>query len=164
MEIGVFHGVTAEQIIKAAMSNFRADEIEYYGFDLFSMSPDYEGHFGVPSTSEEVVKKLRKTGAKIRLFKGNTREILSRVVGNLPKMDFIFIDGGHSYKTMKSDWENSKRLMHSRTIVILDNVNHPGVRKVLGEINKLDFVIEILSGYYASNAKVQKQEVRETVC
>jgi hypothetical protein len=42
-------------------------------------------------------------GAKIFLFKGDTREVLPKVVNTLPMMDFIFIDSGHSLETIEND-------------------------------------------------------------
>jgi len=43
---------------------------------------------------------------------------------NLPLGDFFFIDGGHSLETIDSDWKNCKRLMHDRSIIVLDDYWH----------------------------------------
>lgn len=157
MEIGILRGDTAAPLIKAAKSNFRPSEVEFYGFDLFDPSLDYGGPR--PLTLKEAREKLERTGAQIKLFKGDTRTVLPEVVGNLPKMDLIFIDGGHSYNTVKSDWENSKRLMNAQTIVVFDDLDYPGVRKVVDNINRIDFAVELLPGCHKPLVKVQRRKI-----
>lgn len=97
---------------------------------------------------EKVKKKLEKTGANIFLYKGNTKEILPKVVKELPKMDFVFIDGGHSLDTIKSDWNNVQKLMHNSTIVIFDDYYHNredvGCQKIIKGIDKNFYEVEIL--------------------
>jgi len=86
---------------------------------------------------------LEKTGAKVYLFKGDSRETLPRELKKLPKMDFIHIDGGHSYDVVKSDWENSRKLMHERTVVMFDDYEiEEGVTKVVNEINRAIYEIQ----------------------
>ena len=46
---------------------------------------------------------------------------LPEVSKNLPQMDFIYIDGGHSLETIKNDWDYTKNLMHKGTIVLFDD-------------------------------------------
>lgn len=97
MGIGTWNGDHAVEMIKSVSSNFRPREIEYYGFDLFEDASDVtlEKEFakGPPPSLSSVEIKLKKIGAKIFLYKGNTREVLPNVVKNLPTMDFVFIDG-----------------------------------------------------------------------
>jgi len=125
MEIGVCHGEGAEMMIKEALKH--RDDVKYYGFDLFEditqehiqkedRNPE---NFGIPQSEAKIQKKLGGLGAKIYLFKGDTKEILPKT--KLPKMDLIFIDGGHSLETIESDWNNCKKLMHKKTVVIFDD-------------------------------------------
>src|SRR3989344_6541148 len=107
MEIGTWNGKRAEEMINEAKSFYPVDKIDYYGFDLFEeMTKEMlEKEISkLPPSVEEIRKKLEKTGVKINLFKGNTLEILPKAVHFLPKMDFIFIDGGHSIETIANDW------------------------------------------------------------
>jgi hypothetical protein len=45
----------------------------------------------------------------------------------LPKMDLVFIDGGHSTETVATDWENVKDLLHEKSIVFFDDYPNWGV-------------------------------------
>jgi len=42
--------------------------------------------------------------------------------GNEPIVDFLFIDGGHDYKTVKSDYENYSSLVKQGGIIVLHDV------------------------------------------
>ena len=44
-----------------------------------------------------------------KLHKGDTKETLKKCK-SASKVDFAFIDGGHSYETVKSDYENLKKV------------------------------------------------------
>lgn len=129
----------------------RPDEITYYGFDLFEeMTKDkFEEELSkFPPAQDEVLQKLKQTGANIRLYKGNTLITLPRVADSLPKMDFIFIDGGHSIQTIENDWCYAQELMGENTIVIFDDYyfdkNDVGAKTVVDKIDRTRFSVEIL--------------------
>lgn len=134
MEIGVADGENTRNMVKVAMRSFSPEEVEYYGFDLF------DDHFRL----KQVRQKLKETGCKFTLFKGDSVETLPMVVENLPRMDLIFIDGGHSYETVRSDWENSKSLMYDETAVFFHNYNFSGVKRVVDNISREEYVVKIL--------------------
>lgn len=54
----------------------------------------------------------------VTLVKGNTRETLATF--NEP-VDFVWLDGGHSVETVRSDWENVKRCLMPEAVVLLDD-------------------------------------------
>jgi len=136
MEIGVADGENAKNMVRMASRNFPAEEVEYYGFDTFGWNDS--------SQMKEVRRKLEKTGCKFRLFKGDSVETLPQASKDLPMMDLIFIDGGHSYETVKSDWENSKALMHPYTAVFFHNYNFLGPKRVVDDISKEEYQVEII--------------------
>ena len=71
VEIGVFDGVHAQQMIETAKIHFDADQINYYGFDLFEdLSKEIltEELSKKPITYDEIKKKLQNTGANIELY------------------------------------------------------------------------------------------------
>ncbi|MFQ5758533.1 MAG: class I SAM-dependent methyltransferase [Candidatus Bathyarchaeia archaeon] len=136
MEIGVADGENARKMLMVANRNFPAEEVEYYGFDTFGSNDD--------SQMKQVRQKLEKTGCEFKLFKGDSAKTLPKAVKNLPMMDVIFIDGGHSYATVKSDWENSKSLMHDKTAVFFHNYNFSGPKRVVDNISREEYRVEII--------------------
>lgn len=128
MEVGVFDGTSAVLMIKQAAKTVPEEEIHFYGFDLFedmtSQVRDEELSFRgkLPPKMEDVRKVLEtETKAEITLIKGNTRKTLKQSVKSLPKMDFIYIDGGHTIETTRNDWQYSSKLMHKDTVVYFDD-------------------------------------------
>ena len=124
MEIGTFDGRHAAEFIEAAKLYYSPKDIYYYGFDLFELLDDEKLKSEAskrPSTMDAVRKRLSKTGAQIQLYQGDTKETLPRIKNDLGKLDFIFLDGGHSYETIISDWNIVKTLMDKKTTVIFDD-------------------------------------------
>jgi predicted O-methyltransferase YrrM len=133
MEIGVLNGENAKAMVEAAIENLPPEEVEYYGFDFFS---NY--------SLEQIEEKLEGTGCKFRLFKGDTADTLPRSVKALPKMDLIFIDAGKSYSEAYNDWMCSRLLMQGKTAVFVHNYDFSGVRKMVDEIPKDRYRVEII--------------------
>ena len=43
------------------------------------------------------------------------------IIPTLPKVDFVFIDGGLRLETIANDWKYVEMVMHSKTIIIFDD-------------------------------------------
>ncbi len=58
-----------------------------------------------------------------RLFLGDSTKAVPEFIDANPKtkFDLIFIDGGHNYKIARADLENSMKLAHANTLVIMDD-------------------------------------------
>jgi predicted O-methyltransferase YrrM len=134
MEIGVYNGENALSMMKAAIKVHPVKETEYYGFDFFNYFP-----------VEQISRKLDSLGCNYRLFKGNTLETFPEAVKSLPYMDMIFIDGGKSFEIAYNDWDCSSRLMHSFTGVFIYNVGFSGVRRMVDNISRKFYLVEIFS-------------------
>ena len=120
-EIGTWNGSRAIQMIQEA-SKYNED-ISYQGFDLFDMQTGK--HFRnelskIASPLAVVEKRIKATGAKVGLVKGNTRETLKEMT----QADFYFIDGGHSEKTIENDWKKVQSFMFDSEIAIFDDYYH----------------------------------------
>ena len=152
MEIGVADGENARKMVTIASEIFPKGEVEYFGFDTFGWKDD--------SKMKQVRKKLESIGCQIKLFKGDSVKTLPEVLKHLPMMDLIFIDGGHSYTTVKSDWNNSKSLMHHETAVFFHNCDLSGPKRVVDNISREEYHVEIFdpsSDYRTAFVKKKKQ-------
>lgn len=122
MEIGVWDGRTAKKMIEAALRHH--NEVRYIGFDLFEDITDKEIVAEQSKTTKANYNNVRSLLEKIpyadvELYKGYTKDTIPLVPTEL--IDFIFIDGGHSPETIKSDWTNIQRFIHGKTVIIFDD-------------------------------------------
>jgi len=137
-------------MIKQAQKFHDRKEVEYYGFDLFEMMDEdtFKNEVSLhPISLEAVRNKLEKTGANIHLYKGYTKDTLLQAISDLPQMDFIYIDGGHSLETINLDWNYAQMVMGAKTIVIFDDYwddDNSGCKRLIGEIDRSKFNVEIL--------------------
>ncbi|MEK7639418.1 MAG: class I SAM-dependent methyltransferase [Patescibacteria group bacterium] len=150
MEVGTWSGARAIKLISLAKSFHPADQIEYYGFDLFEGMTDESFVHEIskrPPTQAEVQHALEQTGAEITLFKGDTLKTLPDNTPSLPKMDLIFIDGGHSLDTIANDWKYSEQLMHERTIVVFDdywlNRADGGCKSLIDSLDRNVYIVNL---------------------
>lgn len=153
MEIGIWKAKTSLKLINIAKQFHLNKEMEFYGFDLFETFNFQiikgEGSDKViPLSIEQVYNLLKVTGINIELFKGNTKKVMPEVVSKIPKMDLIFIDGGHSIETIASDWKNCKKLMYNSTVVVFDDYwdknNNRGCKRLIDSLDRKTFKVNIL--------------------
>lgn len=114
LEIGTWNGRRAKNLLTICPT------AKYYGFDLFedATAETDRAEFNVkPHNALEGVKRLL-SDFDVTLFKGNTRETLATF--NEP-VDFVWLDGGHSIETIRSDWENVKRCLAPDAWVFFDD-------------------------------------------
>lgn len=114
LEIGTWNGERARQMLNLA------PKATYYGFDLFeeaTRETDISEMNVKPHYYMEMVEG-RLAGYDVYLVRGNTRETL---VNFNKKVDFVWLDGGHSVETIKSDWENVKRCLTDDAWVFFDD-------------------------------------------
>jgi len=148
--IGVWNGKRAVRMIETA----RAIGIEkpaYYGFDLFEDLGEtgYQDELSkMPPSEKEVTALLEETGAEVHLYRGNTHETLPNAVERVPKMDFVFLDGGHSVETIENDWRYVQEVMDENTVVIFDdywrNRTDAGCKPIVDAIDRSKYDVEIL--------------------
>jgi predicted O-methyltransferase YrrM len=120
LEVGTWNGVRALEMLNLA------PKARYYGFDLFEdataetdrQEMNVKPHYYM----EKVFERLE--GFDAHLYKGNTRETLKTFN---EKVDFVWLDGGHSIETIRSDWENVKRCLMPGAWVFFDDYYSDGI-------------------------------------
>ena len=87
-----------------------------------------------PNSKECVEYLLKKFQKTVKIFKGYSKDILRKI--DLRSIDFVFLDGGHSYETVKEDLNLLKSKLANKSIIICDDYNIPqyGVKKAVDEI------------------------------
>lgn len=123
-EIGTCKGDRAEMMIDAAMTHGPA---AYFGFDLFGPAPDAEMTGAtVAWPIDRVRERLDRPGAAVGLLAGDTREMLPRL-RSLTDIDLVFVDGGHSEETVRSDFSYAIHWLRPGGVMMLDDYwNYPG--------------------------------------
>ena len=136
MEIGTWNGQNTRRMTSGAIQSnnlVTAEEklgVTYYGFDVWELMDqklmDLEVSKWPPSKSEVEVL-LDSTGVTVHLIQGNTHETLPKFVEDNEglKVDFVFIDGGHSFETIESDWNNIQKIIDKNSVVIFDDYWYP---------------------------------------
>ena len=103
---------------------------------------------------EDLLKKFKKN---IHLIKGNSNTILKKI--DMSKIDYVFLDGGHDYETVKNDLNNCSEVIDNNGTVLCDDYNlsyAPGVKKAIDEYIKNKYYrCEILQN--SRFAKIEKK-------
>ena len=165
LEIGVFTGVTARNVCEL-LSSINNKDFFYLGIDLFEdfqeaisneVIPEFlvnKQNFSNPLKSlvynfllkeklnslDSVSKFLKKFENNIELKKGNSLSILPKT--DLKIFDMIFVDGGHSYETVKFELEIILKNIKNTCLVVCDDYSlqeATGVRKAIDESVKENF-------------------------
>ena len=156
LEVGVLEGVTARNVCEL-LSKIHINNFTYTGIDLFGVdqlqnnkkeftpvsnkfsNPLKYFYFKYilklnPNSLDAVNHLLKKFNKSIELYRGYSHLILKKL--NISKYDFIFLDGGHSYETVKMDLSLILKNTKKNALILCDdyNVLHYGVRQAVNEI------------------------------
>ena len=175
LEIGVFHGVTARNVCEL-LYKIHKNNFKYVGLDLFEENDENKSEV-IPNTyfsnplkklyfkyikkqnpySKEAVEDLLvKFKENITLIKGNSNLILKKI--DMSKIDYVFLDGGHAYETVKNDLECCLDVINTNGTILCDDYNFghlPDVKNAIDEFvkkNKLNCQI-LFDGRFA---KIEK--------
>ena len=175
LEVGVFHGVTARNVCEL-LAEIHGNDFKYVGLDLFEKSDQNKSEI-IPNVNfsnpfkkiyfkyikrqdpysfeavEELLKKFKKN---VHLIKGNSNQILRKM--EMSKIDYVFLDGGHDYETVKNDLNNCIEVINNSGTVLCDDYDlsyAPGVKKAIDEfVANNGFKCDIL--YNSRFAKIEK--------
>jgi len=149
LETGTWNGGRAIKMAEAAFTH--TNTVQYIGYDLFGLASteldkkefNTKKHHTLKEVSDRLNKYTKEKKKQGKVFEyvlneGDTKETLKEKID----VDFVFIDGGHSYETVKHDFE---KLKHNPQIVLDDffledddgkkpSEEHCGVNKLFEEI------------------------------
>ena len=174
LEIGVFQGVTSRNVCEL-LYEVHKDNFKYIGIDIFEhdeksskeiipninfRNPLKQFYYRYmkrenPYSLSSVKSLLKKFEKNVEIIKGDSKKILPII--DLAEVDYVFLDGGHSYETVKSDLNNCKIVIENNGTVLCDDYNlsyAPGVKKAIDEFSSSEqYDIKIL---FERFAKIKK--------
>ena len=158
LEVGVFHGVTARNVCEL-LHKIHGDDFKYIGLDLFEENLDNKNEV-IPSTFfsnplkniyfkhikklnpyslEAVEDLLKKFEKNVTLIKGNSKNLLNKI--DMSKIDYVFLDGGHDYLTVKNDLNHCIEVVSHGGTILCDDYDlsyAPGVKKAVDEFSSIN--------------------------
>lgn len=153
LEVGTWNGDRAIKMLEASRSV--CEESFYYGFDLFEEidkeTSELEFNVKTPSLRSEVEKKLinwiaGRSGLHFSLVRGFSSKTIPFFAQICPvKLDFVWIDGGHSIETIGKDWKNCLSLVRSGGVILLDDYYSEISKEITGRFGCNQLVDKIES-------------------
>ena len=175
LEIGVFHGVTSRNVCNV-LNNIHGNDFKFTGIDIFSTEESLTRDEYIPKTKfsnplktfyykyitrldpysiDAVNNLLKKYKDNISIIKGNSNEILPKIISK--NFDYVFLDGGHKYDTVLKDLKILTTVIINNGIVLCDDYDltyAPGVKKAIDEYVLLNnFKLKILKSRFAEISK-----------
>ena len=175
LEIGIFHGVTSRNVCEI-LSHINGKGFKFTGIDLFFHDDEIPEDEYIPKTKfanpfkniyynliirqdpyslKSVLKLLKKFKKNIYIIKGNSNKVLHEIGVN--EFDYVFLDGGHKYETVKYDLKNLKQVIINGGLILCDDYNltyAPGVKKAIDEyIYENKFNLKIYNMRFAEITK-----------
>ena len=168
-EIGIFHGVTARNVCDLMHRNHKFD-FKYTGIDLFDqnvrgneIAPNFKFNNPLKTFYFKYVKRqnpysslavrdlLKKYRQNVEIITGNTNEELKNL--NLKNIEYIFIDGGHDFETVKNDLYFCRKFIKNGGTILCDDYDltqAPGVKKAIDEfVSKNECKFSIIEKRFA---------------
>jgi len=174
LEIGIFQGVTARNICEL-LYKIHNNNFKYIGVDKFDLD-DKTNNEIIPSNNfknplkqfyyQYIIKEnpyslksvknlLKKFDKNIDIFKGDSKDVLPKI--DLSEINYVFLDGGHSYDTVINDLINCKVVVENNGVILCDDYDlsyAPGVKKAIDEfIAKEQYDIKVLFNRFAKISK-----------
>ena len=127
VEIGSYLGASSCIIGKSAKQNNSV----LYCIDTWNNDEMSEGK---RETFIQFLENTKNYSNSIFPLRGYSRDKIEFMNANKIRIDFLFIDGDHSYKGVKEDWDLYSALLNDNAIVVLhDSGWSDGVKRVIRE-------------------------------
>jgi len=111
-----------------------------------------------PYSIQSVLKLLKKFEKNINIIIGDSNKILQEI--DLKKFDYVFLDGGHKFETVRNDLKNLTQVINNNGTVLCDDYNlsyAPGVKNAIDKyVLEQNFSLKIL---YTRFAEITKKDL-----
>jgi hypothetical protein len=119
VEIGLGTALRTLRMIGLAQARRGGELVRYTGIDLFEARTA-----GLPGLSlKDAYRRLRSTGAQVRLIPGTPLEALARKANDLVGTDLLVIASDVDQASLQSAWVFVPRLLHARSRVLVERVD-----------------------------------------
>jgi len=175
LEIGVFHGVTSRNVCEI-LYFLHGENFKFIGVDMFLndkviLKDEYAPNTNFsnplktiyykyiiksdPYSIKSVKNLLKKFIKNIRIIQGNSNEVLKKI--SLNEIDYVFLDGGHKYETVRDDLNCLSKIINNNGIILCDDYNltyAPGIKIAIDEyVDKNNYNLKILNSRFAEITK-----------
>lgn len=156
LEVGVFQGVTSRNICEK-LNLIHQNQFKYFGIDIFEDTNNILDDKEMTSKHNKISNPikhllynvifkrnlnslksvnslLKKFNKNVILYKGLSSKMLPKI--DISKIDFVFLDGGHSYETVKNDLHLILKNIKKNKVIICDDYDQKqyGVKKAVDEL------------------------------
>ncbi|MEO8498968.1 MAG: hypothetical protein ABI614_28220 [Planctomycetota bacterium] len=136
VEVGVGSGVRAIRMIEVAERYRPGEKIRYTGIDLF----EARTQIGTGLPLKEAHKRLKATGAIVRVIPGDPLSALARSANGLLSTDLLVISADQDTQSLTNAWFYVPRMLHDKSLVLIEDASgsQPRFRALsLAEVEKL---------------------------
>ena len=165
LEVGVFQGVTSRNVCEL-LNKINKGNFLFYGIDIFESTNNEINnremtvkHNKISNpikhllfiiilkknlfSIDSIYKFLGKFKNNVKLYKGLSNSELLKI--DLSAVDMVFLDGGHSYETVREDLSLILKQIKKEKIIICDDYDqlNYGVKKAVDEIK--DQVTDVIN-------------------
>ena len=133
VEIGVFEGVNTIMIAEAMDST---------GI-LYGIDPFFKGNLGI-CYHEKITRRsisVKKLTKRIKLISKFSHDAVKEVPDEI---DFIFIDGDHSYDGIKQDWNDWSKKVRSGGVIALHDTSIPSHNPSISDLGSYKYYNEVI--------------------
>jgi predicted O-methyltransferase YrrM len=120
VELGIADGRRALRMISVATRDAVAGEVSYAGIDLFEARATDKS---TTLTLKEAYRRLKATGARIRLAPGDPLNALTRVANELTGTDLLLISAGQDKESLAQAWFYVPRMLHAGSLVMVEEID-----------------------------------------
>ena len=170
LEVGTYDGRNAAELAAYLAKEKDGIVLRYYGFDMWEDMTEEIWKVEIskrrrPPSREYVAKFLVGKVGSFQLIQGDTRYTL--LAAAIPKVDLIFIDGGHSAETVSSDFAAASGMLEDGGVIVMDdwysNRDDVGARVVTDNLAKMnEWVVEVGDDYDKGKDGLQIHQAKVT--